>query len=239
MLANRLITHHPDSGFNPLVDRAAYLFTLIARIKHIKWDRQLKKLQKDLNLAFKTFEQTSAQLGYPHEQIVICRYALSATIDDLIAATVWHKQWMKNLSTIQGPREETFFTILTRLSKNPSQFIDILELMYLCLSLGYKGPYRNISNGPIQLEQITDRLYKHIRRFRGNTSKTLSPFPMKAKRTLQIMPRQQFSPLFIFLVTTCMILTIFIGLSYLTDVISNEAYQHITAMQKSYPIQRT
>jgi type VI secretion system protein ImpK len=52
--------------------------------------------------------------------------------------------------------------------------------MYICLSLGFKGNYRSTEYNKTQLEQITNSLYKHIRAYRGDFSKTLSPFPIKS-----------------------------------------------------------
>jgi type VI protein secretion system component VasF len=94
--------------------------------------------------------------------------------------------------------------------------------------MGYKGQYRGTEHSQYQLEQITNNLYKHIRAFRGTISKTLSPTPIKTpKVTYKTTKPTNFSILYIFLMTACMIMIIFIGLDYLMDVISNEAYKNI------------
>ena len=52
----------------------------------------------------------------------------------------------------------------------------MLELMYLCLSLGFKGKYAmDTTGGSVELEEIRDDLYRHIRQLRGDTPHELSP----------------------------------------------------------------
>jgi type VI secretion system protein ImpK len=105
-----------------------------------------------------------------------------------------------------------------------------MELMYICLSLGYKGQYCHPSDHD-PLEQITDQLYKHIRVYRGSFSKILSP--MLSKPASNTTPDKTHSLILIFFVTACMIMTIFVSLGYLTDIISNGAYTKIAKMEKS------
>jgi type VI secretion system protein ImpK len=104
-----------------------------------------------------------------------------------------------------------------------------MELMYFCLSLGYKGQYRSTEFNQHQLEQIVDNLYKHIRLFRGHITKALSHIPLKATK-VSGKPVAQKEPVGLKLtyVTVCVVMSIFISLGYLMDVISNEAYKNIT-----------
>ena len=118
--------------------------------------------------------------------------------------------------------------------KEPALYIDLMELMYLCLSMGYKGKYRATEHSQYQLEQITHNLYKHIQAYRGNFSKALSPVPLRSpKSNTKLATRPQTSVIFIFIITFCIIMAIFIALSYLTDVISNEANKSIAQYEKT------
>lgn len=233
LLPNRLVTHTPKAGLNPLVDAASHLFSIIGKIKYIGSYRQLGKLQKELTQEIHAFQQTVESLGYNTEYILVCRYILCATIDDLICDTTWggSGQWDSYSLLVtfnQDPQhQDKFFTILERALSEPALYIDLMELSYLCLCLGYKGQYRNNPHNYDQLEQISNNLYKHIRAHRGNISKVLSPTPYRPAATTQ-KSAKHYSPLFIFFVMTCIIMTIFVSLSYLMDVISNEAYKNIT-----------
>lgn len=191
-VANQLLTrgkftaHHPKAGVNPLVDSAAYLFSIIGRLKQIKSYRHLNKLHNELVAEVNTFQEAAKSHGYGSEYILVSRYALCATLDDVITSTSWggQGQW-DNYSLLtafnqESGQQERFFIILERLIKDPNLYIELMEFMYLCLSLGFKGNYRSTEFSNNQLELISNALYKRIRAYKGDFSKTLSPFPMKA-----------------------------------------------------------
>src|SRR5579883_904697 len=238
LLPGRIVTHNTKAGLNPIVDAAGYLFSLLGKLKYLKSYRQLNKLQKELIQEITAFHEVISHQNYPAEYVMVCRYALCATFDDILANTSWgaQGQW-DHLSLLAFFNQDTqhqdkFFTILERAIKEPATYIDLMEFLYICLSLGYKGQYRATEYSQYQLEQITNQLYKHIRAYRGDFSKALSPEAPKAPRFKSKSSLQyKTSLLFIFFVTLCMIMGIFISLGYLMDVISNEAYQHIAQIE--------
>lgn len=231
LLSNRFATHTPHAGLNPLVDAAGYLFSVLGKLKQLKSYRQLSKLQKELLQEMVAFQEAIKNRNYNPEYILVCRYALCATFDDIIANTSWGGQggW-DSFSLLTALNQDTqhqdkFFTILERAIKEPIFYIDLMEFMYICLSMGYKGQYRATEHSQYQLDQITNSLYKHIQAHRGHFSKVLSPTPFKTPASITKMRKKnRFSLPFIFCITACIIMTIFISLGYLTDVISNEAY---------------
>jgi type VI secretion system protein ImpK len=238
LLPSRVITHHRIAGLNPIVDAAGYLFSVIGKLKHIKSYRQLNKLQAELIQEITTFQEAVKNLGYNSEYSIVCQYVICATFDEIISNTSWGSQGQWNSYSLLNAfnqdtqHQDKFFTILERAIKEPVLYIDLMELMYLCLSMGYKGQYRATEHSQYQLEQITNGLYKHIRAYRGSFSKTLSPTPLKLhKSSAKIAPQRQSSLGFICIVTACVIMTIFISLGYLMDVISNEAYKNISTIE--------
>jgi type VI secretion system protein ImpK len=232
LLPSHHVTHHPASGLNPLVDCAGYLFSLLGKINSIKNYYPLDALYNELRQELTTFEGQAKTRGYHQEYIIVCRYLLCAAFDDVIGSTNWGGQW-ESFSLLASFNQDTnhqekFFTIMERAIKDPKHYIDLMEIMYLCLSLGYKGHYRGRDHDQHQLEQITNHLYHHIRNYRGQFSKLLSPFPLKSLPVPQRKKRgKRISLLFIFLVTASLIMIIFISLSYLMDVLSNEAYKDV------------
>lgn len=243
LLSNKMLVHTPEAGLNPLVDAAGYLFSALGKLKQLKSYRQLNKLQKELIQEMTTFQEAVKHHGYHAEYVVVCRYTLCATFDDIIANTSWggQGQWdsfsLLAVFNQDTQHQDKFFTILERALKEPALYIDLMELMYICLSMGYKGQYRATEHNQYQLDQITNNLYKHIRTYRGSFSKALSPIPLKPqKTTVKAASKNKISLLFIFFVTTCIVMTIFVSLGYLMDVISNEAYKHITQIEN--PVSR-
>jgi len=237
LFPNRSGLHHPKAGLNPLVDAASYLFSLLGKLKSLKSYRHLNKLQKELIHEINVLQETIKQHNYNAEYIVVCRYILCATFDDVFLNTTWGNQgqWdqFSLLAAFNQDRQhqDKFFTIMERIVKEPALYIDLMELLYICLSMGYKGQYRGTEHNQYQLEQITHNLYKHIRAYRGNISKSLSPTSAPVTKSTRKPKASHTSFLFIFFVTACIVMTIFVSLGYLMDVISNEAYKTISVVQ--------
>lgn len=234
----KFISHHPKAGVNPLVDSAAYLFSVIGRLKQIKSYRHINKLHKELVTEINTFQDTAKSHGYSSEYILVSRYALCATLDDVITHTTWGSQgqWENYhlLTTFnqESNQQERFFIILERIIKDPGLYIELMEFMYLCLSLGFKGSYRSTEFSNTQLEQICNALYKRIRAHHGDFSRALSPFPIKRMKN-NAKPQKKPAVGFAVLTTACIILAVFIGLGFLLDTISNQTYQEILHIGKS------
>lgn len=240
LLPSRIVSHNPKAGLNPIVDAAGYLFSIIGKLKAIKTYRQLNKLQAELIQEINLFHETVKNHGYSSEYIVVCRYVLCAITDEIICNTSWGGQGQWDAFSLLAAfnqdthHQDKFFSIMERTIKEPALYIDLMELMYICLSMGYKGQYRTTEHSQYQLEQITNNLYKHIRAYRGSFSKTLSPTPLKSnKSTAKPKIQRKTSLFFIFVVTACVMMTIFVSLGYLMDVISNEAYKNIAQLGKS------
>lgn len=235
----KFITHHPKAGLNPLTDAAAYLFSIIGKLKQVKSYRNLSKLHQELVQELNVFQDVTKSQGYTSEYILVGRYALCATLDDIIANTPWGSQgqWdsysLLNTLNQESMQHDRFFIILDRIIKEPSLYIDVMELMYICLSLGYKGSYRATEFSHNQLEQITNGLYKRIRAHRGDFTKILSPFPINTATNTHKKTNKKVPFWLIILVTVGIILGLFVGLGFLLETISNQAYQELTHIGKS------
>ena len=70
---------------------------------------------------------------------------------------------------------ERFFDLLSQLRQNPGTFLPVLELMYLCLSLGFQGRYRLSPRGPGELDRLREDLYTIITRQRQAADPALAP----------------------------------------------------------------
>jgi len=241
LLHNKFILHNPKCGVNPLVDSAAFIFSSIGKLKFLKSVSSLSKLQKELIAEMNTFQDHAKASGYSSEYILISRYALCATIDDIIEHTPFGRDadWKNQYSLLRTfnqevTSEDRFFVILERIIKDPALYIDVMEFMYICLSLGYQGQYRHTEMPDNLLEKITHTLYKHIRAFHGDYSKTLSPFPIKTSSPHKTKTSKM-SYLFTFFMTAIVILILCIVFSVLFENISNQAYSALTHVGKPTP----
>ena len=168
-------------SFNPLVAAASLLLSEVVRLKNSASAENFQALNERLNVAIKLFEHRALQEGAEGGQVMAARYVLCTVVDEAVVTTPWGNEsaWsqMSLLSTFHNETfgGEKFFQLLDRLSKNPVKHLPMLELMYLCLSLGFEGKYRVMVRGMLELEGIRDALFRQVRQLRGDAPRELSP----------------------------------------------------------------
>jgi type VI secretion system protein ImpK len=169
---------HLEHQLNPLVSFATPLLLLAFELQTETIAPDLKKLHEVLNHEVKVMELRALQHGYRSQMILAARYLICAFVDETILATHWGKncEWHRQtlLSTFQREASsgEHFFLILDRSAEEPAAFIDVLELGYICLKLGFQGKYRkNVQS--LELENFTDNLYHLIKQVRNTEKKEL------------------------------------------------------------------
>lgn len=174
----------PEGGgtsSNALTDQAAKLFALIGRLKSTTQHNDVESLHRQTIQTIKAFENNMRSGKANLEIVLAARYALCATIDETVLNTPWgsNSLW-SNQSMLSTFHQETsggekFFLILDRIRQQPAQNLELLELMFTCLSLGFEGKYRIMPNGHSQVEALRDDLYQAIRSCRGDYEHDLSP----------------------------------------------------------------
>ena len=91
------------------------------------------------------------------------RYALCAALDEAVLSTPWGAQseWAQHPLLVALHREawggEKFFEMLERISADPARHIDLMELQYLVLALGFAGKYQVQERGHAQLAEVQQR----------------------------------------------------------------------------------
>lgn len=165
---------------NPLVATAGAILALIARVRNTAQHRDINALRQKVAGELRTFEQGALSRGVPRDTVFTARYALCAAVDEAVLGTPWGQEgtWSRESLLITFHKETAggakFFAILDRLSQDPAQNLDLLELMYLCLRLGFKGKYILMPDGGRKLEELQERLFERIRRYRGTPEAELS-----------------------------------------------------------------
>lgn len=162
---------------NPLVSAAENLLLLATQLRQQNQAPQFPKLYDATCDEITTFEDRATKADCNKTTINQARFLLCALIDEIILSSDWDIQsrWkQKNLvNTFQKKMadESRFFQILEQAQEAPEDHIDLLELGYLCLSLGYQGTYHGNQN---ELGNFIDRLHDAIRHERGEAMTTLS-----------------------------------------------------------------
>ncbi len=169
------------ASFNPLVGSATSLLGLAIRLKNSGQLRDVDALRSRVVEEVKAFERRANETGLTPQSVRAARYALCATLDDLVlntpwgAASAWGQQSMVALFHNETSGGERFFDLLEKLERDPGRYAEVLELMYLCLSLGFEGKYRVMSRGSIRHGEVREGLFRLIRSRRGDFERDLSP----------------------------------------------------------------
>ena len=168
-------------GMNPLVAAASELLSELARLKNADSVQDMTTLNHHLTQALKSFEARALHNGIENSQVIGARYVLCTVLDEaVVTSDCGNESEWSQMSLLSRFHHETFggekfFQLLDRLSKNPVKHLPMLELMYLCLSLGFEGRYRVQTRGVQALDSIRDAVYRQIRQLRGDAPRELSP----------------------------------------------------------------
>jgi type VI secretion system protein ImpK len=172
----------PQVGFNPLLAAAA---PLLAAAIHLAGGRgrhpDPEQLRRSMVAAVREFETKALATGLDTKSLRAARYALCATIDDLVFSTPWGagSSWATQSLTSIFHNEvsggERFFEILEQMQKDLGRHGEVVELMYIATSLGFEGRYRVMPRGIAALTELRDSVYRMIRNRRGEFERDLSP----------------------------------------------------------------
>lgn len=168
------------AALNPLVAVASPLLWLAARLNESLPVDDVPLFRTRVMEDVARFETNAMARGVAPRLARVARYALCATIDDIILNTAWGGQsdWPAKglVSTFYQETwgGERFFDLLGQLYAQPEDNLDALELMALCLSIGFVGKYRVAEGGPAHLARLRGELYRTIRRLRGPHERRLS-----------------------------------------------------------------
>jgi type VI secretion system protein ImpK len=167
-------------GVNPLESAAAPLLALMASLRKTMAHPDPMALRSQVAEQVRVFESEAHGLGVSPQTAQIARYLLCTALDEAVLNTPWGSasDWSKHSLLADFHKDvkggERFFELLRKLAQKPAQNLHLLELMYVCLSLGFVGRYRVMDDGRTRLEDEREQLYRIIRSQRGDPERGLS-----------------------------------------------------------------
>ena len=169
------------ASVNPLVSAAAPLLWLAGRLNESAPPEDVERFRQRILAEIKQFETAAMARDVPPRLVRMTRYAIAATLDDIILNTEWGGQavWAGR-SLVSSLYNETwggerFYELLNQMRRAPDENIDGLEFMAICLAVGFSGKYRVMEGGQGRLSRLRHELYRIIRRVRGPYDRELSP----------------------------------------------------------------
>ena len=203
---------------SPLLAPAAPLLALATRIQTMVEQPDVAALRERIIEAMNGFQKQGLAAGVDAKVLRIAHYALCAFIDEMVQQTPWGQNcgWAKQSiaatfhNVLAG---DQFFELLKKLQQNPGQYGSVLELMYLCLSLGFEGRYRVLDRGRADHARIRDSVYATIRALRGDYERELSPRWRGIKAVHRALASSV--PLWVLgVVAVALLTTLYLGLSF-------------------------
>lgn len=168
------------AAVNPLVGAASPLLWLAGRLNESAAPDDIAEFRRRVLEEIRNFETAAMARDIPDRLVRVSRYALCAVIDDIIlntrwgATTGWASQSLVSILYNETWGGERFYDLLQQLLQQPEQNIDVLELMAICLAIGFSGKYRVMDGGQGQFARLRQDLYRVIRRVRGPYERNLS-----------------------------------------------------------------
>ena len=160
-------------SYNPLIELANPLLVIALRLKKISHLENIGNLYSRMQNEIVVLSEKVKELNYDSAFRLSFRYCICTFIDEMVMSTPWGS------SSIWGQRSllahfhnetwggEKFYSILSRIMLEPEKYHELLEFMYICLALGFKGQYALNPHGQENIQNILIKLQKTLRPLRG------------------------------------------------------------------------
>lgn len=164
------------------------IFTLVGQFRQeVEQGGVDESFSVELEQAFVQLDQLGFEKQLVHENVQHVKYALAAFVDEILLHQAWsgRNDWMSQPLQLKLFGEhlagEGFFKRLDSLRQRGAEMVDILEVYYVCLQLGFEGIYR--MSGLEKLMGLQVDLRSQIDLARGGIEPRLAP---------EVVPQQGF-----------------------------------------------
>ena len=180
---------------NPLLECCASLFAYAALFKRA--DRGAKinpKFRRAILAGFDEMERKAFEMKIPMQKVKEAKFALASYVDEAVLTSNWpgRMEWMSKTLQLTFFGEhiggEAFFKHLNALRRAGDRFVDVMEVYYVCLQLGFEGMYR--LRGLEQLMALQVDLRSQIEGYRKYSDNRLSPDGVPQESVMATMRRE-------------------------------------------------
>ncbi len=162
-----------------LTDICADSFMLVLQLRATQDFGEAQVLRERILNLLESMEHQAKRHNFDTADIQKIKYALVAFIDETIIASDWSQKqnWLANPLQLQLYNRfdagEEFFQRVEELRGRIQFNVQVLEVYYLCLVLGFKGKYGIVEQEKLRI--ITDELYQDIQLSMDKSTKHHSP----------------------------------------------------------------
>lgn len=154
-------------GINEAVDQCLPLLLLACRLSKIQsiGDGEIKAIRETMiNDILSLSSKLSTLKKYEELEIARLRYCLCVFIDetvlknDLFINSYYAQNTLSSRLFNESSGGDKFFGIMDKWFENPPKNKDMLEFIYLCLALGYKGKFGMTQGGEEKLVYLCENI---------------------------------------------------------------------------------
>ncbi|WDD91919.1 type VI secretion system protein TssL, long form [Burkholderia sp. FERM BP-3421] len=171
---------------NPLLEAARPLLRALADMPDGLDRDGIQQLRRLLEQEVRMFQRLCEQANIRRDHMLGARYCLCTALDEAAMQTSWARTgdgslgaWISDglATTFHEDRQggDKVYLLIGRLMNAPHEHLDLLEVAYRLLSLGFEGRYRYEADGQRKHETVRQRIYNALAAQRGPVSVALSP----------------------------------------------------------------
>jgi len=230
-VVNDAFTSEIDS---PLLFASKEIFKETYKLMNQDSVSDLQGISDIMSQEIDNFSNIAVAQGVSSEDVYVARYLLTTFIDEIFSSSNWSSDsdWA-GVSLLgryfnEGYGGANFFSLLKSFESNPTRFIHLMELAYVCLSFGFGGMYKQEKNNLQDLNAIKENLYRQIKTTRPKKEKFYANHPA-AQRHHKLYSK--LSRKIILSVALFLMLVVYVIFTY---TVSNNEATLITTLQEEY-----
>lgn len=225
-----------NAACNPLVAAASPVLSLLERLCISSTLPAIENMRENLEHEIFAFHSRLSHQQYSEDTIALAYYMVSATVDELLGKNYIRvygqpslfKAFTPSNANDLGP-ESQFFVIVNHLKDSGGQYIDLLELAYYCLIVGFEGEQHVKTDGRQILENLMEDLHKIIQRHR-----VYKPQLLFKSSTPILEENKNYKPLITaVMLSVSVLIGIYMGSQRLLNHQANSVFQHYSAQTKT------
>lgn len=224
---------------NPLLEIIAPLLQQVDKLRKKNQIAVDDDFRQRIEASFNQLEKEGYSQQLKGDQIADTRYAVAAYIDELVLLSDWsgRDDWRGEPLQLKFFGEhlagEGFFKRLSDIRQKGQEYLNVLEIYYVCLQLGFQGMYR--VRGVEQLMALMVDLRNQIENARGVVDRQLS-----AGIDKQIASARHFSqriPFWVIAAVTAVILVlIYFGYSLVINHQANKSVKKLISLEQQFEL---
>jgi type VI secretion system protein ImpK len=167
------------STTNSITTLCTDIFVIVIRMRESEDLGEPAALRKLILHYIRQFEKNCKSMRIPYKMISDAIYALVALLDETVMSVpgASRNYWVTSPLQLKlfgdDIAGEEFYRRLEKLSKDPQRKRDVIEIYYLCLSLGFEGKYK-LGNTD-QRDMIIDKTARMLLKVNRRKLSGLSP----------------------------------------------------------------